>query len=170
MRWLLIALLLPFAVSADQFDSASAASYANGTVVNSNYQTNNALNGDVPYVTYGKEMISCPTGKLTANVLPSYNHTTYGDSDGVTLMIGYSMPLDFNGTVGRCRQQEKAMIRAFEIKTRNDLLNQDFMIMSACKKARMEGITLDDKVFDWAVKCRGLAFAQPRQLPIEYRK
>ncbi|AUR96767.1 hypothetical protein NVP1232O_33 [Vibrio phage 1.232.O._10N.261.51.E11] len=161
----LLLLLVPFAVPAlaDEANSAASAAYADGTVVNQNYQNNNTLDNELPYVTMSRDRVTCPTGKFTAAAIPTKTNSDYGDSDSASLMVGLSIPVDFNGTVDRCKQQQRLMIRNAEWEMTDREIDTDMRILAACKKAFDDKININPKAFPWAKKCDSLTFVRETQ-------
>lgn len=127
---------------------------ADGTVLMQSYQNNSIIDGTLPYATFSKDRVTCPTSKFSAGLIPTFTENDYGDhysndfgdSKTYVAMVSFNMPLDLDGSVSRCKKQQESLIKAAEIQN-------DLVILSACKQAAMEGLHLDPLVFKWAHKC-----------------
>ena len=160
---LTLLVLSSFTSLADEANSAASTAYADGSVINQNYQSNNTLDNDLPYVTMGPNRVTCPTGKFTAAAIPMTTNSDYGDSNSASLMVGLSIPVDFNGTVDRCKQQQRLMIRNAEWEMTDREIDTDMRILAACKKAFDDKININPEAFPWAKKCDSLTFVRETQ-------
>lgn len=164
----LILLAVMFSSTAYCANSSNSSAYADGSVVNYNSQSNNALDGEMPQAIFSENMISCPTSKLGLYVIPSHNSSDYGDSNGITGMMGVTIPLDTNGTMDRCAQGQRLIVRNLEIRNEKreseSKLDYDMKIMAACEKAFKDGTFIDPNVYPWAVKCQGMKFTRVNKI------
>ena len=63
------------------------------------------------------------------------------------------MPLDLNGAVGRCKDQQETLIRQAVLREREMKMMGDVNIINQCVRMHQAGTSLDTKHFPWAVKC-----------------
>jgi hypothetical protein len=132
----------------------SAQANASGSIYNHANQYNNLFGGYLPSTKFSLDSVTCPTAQFTVGALPNYTHHQLGHQDGVSGVIGLNMPVDFNGTLKRCKQQQAALLRRIET-------DREFAILSVCKNAAEAGLYLDPQVFPWARYCQGVQLTGP---------
>ena len=152
MRLAVIGLALLSNVTLADIDSAGA------TAVGNAYNSPTYLNpmmgaGTLSVTRFDRDSITCPTTTFTAGFMPTKTHNDYGinsnRSENYVALISLNVPLDWDGTVTRCRQRQEALVA-------RDRMNREFAIIDACLRIKREKLILDPRLFPFAKKCRGL--------------
>lgn len=150
----------PLLNSADSLASSEAA----GNVYMSSQQLNPMFgNQRMPETVIGRDFTSCPTSKLSMGVMPSHSSGDYsGRQRSISVGLSLDIPLNFEGAISRCRDQQKAQI----IRTQTENITN---IVSACMEVRRQGFLLDPKVIPWAKYCAGIKHEHPSASYIKAR-
>ncbi|HIF9075745.1 TPA: hypothetical protein ACX6NV_000576 [Photobacterium damselae] len=146
VKVLLAALFFSSAAFANTESDASSVASADGTVLNHNTQMNTMLETEVSYSTFTRDSVVCPTTRFNFALMPNHTKHMRSDSTSITGVMALDIPLDLNGTISRCKQQQKALLALVD-------LERDLKILAACIKAKEQSINITPDHFPWAEKC-----------------
>ena len=152
---------LAFLSNATLADIDTARATAVGNAYNSPTYLNPMMGAGTLSVTrFDRDSITCPTTTLTAGFMPTKTHNDYGinsnRSENYVALLSLNVPLDWGGTITRCKQRQEALIARDKISLTRAKISQEFAVIDACLKIKREKLMLDPRVFPFAKKCQGL--------------
>ena len=163
----LMLLLSPLA-----FAESSSQASASGTVVNQNSQINQSGGSDLSRSTFGRDYVSCESGAWGVSLVGNQNNGDYTNNDNVAVMFTISGPTNFNGTISRCEDQQKAVINLTRkdavlvdlrieieaIRNEAEMVRNDMLKLKDCYDLHKRGLEVSVDRFEWASECYDMTY------------
>ena len=157
----IVAITFAIAVNAESSSQASAS----GTVVNQNSQVNQSGGSDLSRSTFGRDYVSCESGAWGVSLVGNNNNGRYVNNDNVAVMFTISGPTNFNGTVSKCEDQQKAIINLtrqdanlVELRIEAESVRNDMLKLKDCYDLHKRGLQVSIDRFDWIDECYDMTY------------
>lgn len=157
------------------FAESSSQASANGTVVNQNSQVNQSGGSDLSRSTFGRDYVSCESGAWGVSLVSNKNNSDYMDNDNIAVMFTISGPTNFNGTISRCEDQQKAVINLTRkdaalvdlrieieaIRNEAEMVRNDMLKLKDCYDLHKRGLEVSVDRYSWIGECYDMTYHNP---------